>query len=78
MSQTPVAIPVDHFPAVHVIHANQEDGPQSLTLLELIEAVSEVSETEHEVLATVTYMLNSGRVRLTGNFRDMPIATLCG
>jgi hypothetical protein len=78
MNQTPVAIPVEHFPAIHVVETNQQDEPQALTLLELIDAVSEVSETEAEVLATVTYMLNSGRIRLSGSFRDTPHTKLCG
>ncbi|GEM_PF-2742108 len=78
MNQSPVAIPVEHFPAIHVIETNQDPEPQALTLLELVEAVSEASETEQEVLATVAYMLNSGRVRLSGSFRDTPITKLCG
>jgi hypothetical protein len=78
MNQTNIAIPVDHFPAIHEIPTNPSDEPQSVTLLELIEAVSEVSESEREVLATVTYMLNSGRVRLSGSFCDTPITKLCG
>jgi len=76
MSQIP--IPVDHFPAVHEIQTNPSNPPQSFTLLELVEAVSEVSESEREILATVTYMLNSGRVRLSGSFRDTPVTKLCG
>ena len=38
------------------------------TLLELVNAVSEFAETEAEVLATVVYLVNSGTVRLCGNF----------
>ncbi len=78
MGQTRFAVPVEHFPAVHEIPTNPIDEPQPVTLLELVEAVSEVSESENEVLATVVYMLNSGRVRLSGNFRDTPIRNLCG
>ncbi len=78
MGQASVAVPVDHFPMVHEIDALSADEPRPVTLLELIEAVSEVSETEQEVLATVAYMLNSGRVRLSGSFRDTPVAKLCG
>ena len=72
----PVEIPVDHRPAIYEVETHQGDEPQTVTLLELIDAVSEASETEEEVLATVTYMLGSGRVRLSGNFRDTPVATL--
>ena len=78
MSQTSIEIPIDHRPAIHEIPTSPVEAPQPVTLLELIEAVSEVSETEQEVLATVTYMLNSGRVRLSGNFRDTPVEKLCG
>ena len=39
------------------------------TLLELVQAVAEVTEDEHEVVATVLHLLRSGRVRLTGNLR---------
>lgn len=78
MGQTNIAIPVDHIPMIHEIPTNPSNEPQPVTLLELVEAVSDVSESEQEVLATVTYMLNSGRVRLSGSFRDTPITKLCG
>ncbi len=42
------------------------------TLLELVRAVSEVVSDENEVVATVVDMLESGRARLTGNFRNLP------
>lgn len=42
------------------------------TLLELVRAVSEVVDDEREVVATVVDMLESGRARLTGNFRSLP------
>ncbi|MDJ0789920.1 MAG: hypothetical protein QNK05_24245 [Myxococcota bacterium] len=42
------------------------------TLLELVQVVSEVARNEREVVATVKDLLRSGRVRLTGNFRDDP------
>jgi hypothetical protein len=38
------------------------------TLLELVNAVSDCARTEAEVIATVVYLVNSGRVRLCGNF----------
>jgi hypothetical protein len=78
MGQTNTVIPVDHRPMIHEIQTNPSSEPQPVTLLELIEAVSEVSESEQEILATVTYMLNSGRVRLSGSFRDSSIIKLCG
>ena len=58
-------IRVDHQQTVHEIDASPSADPPSLTLMDLIEAVSEASETEAEVLATVTFMLQSGRVRLS-------------
>jgi hypothetical protein len=78
MAFVSTVIPIDHHPAIHEIDTNFDEEPQSVTLLELIDAVSEVSDTEQEVVATVSYMLNSGRVRLAGSFRDTPITKLCG
>jgi len=39
------------------------------TLLELVEAVSDSAATDTEIVATVVYLVNSGRVQLCGNFR---------
>jgi len=39
------------------------------TLLELVNAVSEHAQSDAEVIATVVYLVNSGRVRLCGNFK---------
>ncbi len=78
MAQPSTRIPVEHHPVVHAIDTSVEEAPTELTFLELIDAVSEVSDTEQEVIATVSHMLNSGRVRLAGNFRGEPAAQLCG
>ena len=78
MNHASIAISVDHIPVIHEIQTNQSGEPKPVTLLELVKAVSEVSDSEAEILATVTYMLNSGRVRLSGTFRDTPLAKLCG
>jgi hypothetical protein len=43
--------------------------PAESTLLDLVTAVSEYASTESEVVATIVYLVNSGRVRLCGNFR---------
>jgi len=43
---------------------------QQLTLLELVRAVGEVTDDEDEIVATVLHMLQSGSVRLCGNFRN--------
>ena len=48
------------------------DEPEQVTLLELVRAISEVTDDEREVVATVRDMLQSGRVRLCGNFRNTP------
>jgi len=39
-----------------------------MTLLELVNAVSGYAESEAELIATVVYLVNSGRVRPCGNF----------
>ena len=39
------------------------------TLLELVRAVSEATDDDREVVATIMHLLHSGRVRLVGNFR---------
>ena len=43
--------------------------PAESTLLDLVIAVSEYATTESEVVATIVHLVNSGRVRLCGNFR---------
>jgi len=39
------------------------------TLLDLVTAVSDVTDSEDEVVATVVHLVNSGAVRLCGTFR---------
>jgi hypothetical protein len=73
MAQPIRSIPVEHSPSIHEIDPNPEQSPLRLTLLELVQAVTEVSHSENEVVATVVYMLRSGRVQLAGNFRDEPL-----
>jgi len=46
---------------------------RSTTLLALVRAVSEVTQDDREVVATILHMLRSGEVRLCGNFRNAPI-----
>ncbi len=38
------------------------------TLLELVHAISESADSEDEIMAAVMHMLESGQVRLRGNF----------
>ena len=51
-------------------------GHEKVTLLELVDAVCEVTDDDQEVVATVLSMLESGRVALCGNFRGHPISDL--
>jgi hypothetical protein len=44
--------------------------PHPCTLLELVRVLSEITDDEHEVVATAIHMICSGSVRLIGNFRD--------
>jgi len=41
----------------------------NITLLELVTEVSSHAASDAEVIATVVYLVNSGRVRLCGTFR---------
>jgi hypothetical protein len=44
------------------------------TLLELVQTVSASARNDEEVVATVAYLVNSGRVRLCGTFAGSRIA----
>lgn len=48
--------------------------PRNVTLLDLVTVVSELAESEGELIATVVHMVNSGSVRLCGNFRGARFA----
>jgi hypothetical protein len=78
MAESITAIPIDHRPMIHCIEPSQDADPRPLTLLEVIDAVSEVTDDEQEIVATVQWMLRSGRVRLVGSFRETPIQQLVG
>jgi hypothetical protein len=43
------------------------------TLLELVQCVNEVTDDENEVVVAVVNLVNSGRVRLCGNFAGAKI-----
>ncbi len=47
--------------------------PVECTLLDLVQAVSKLTEEEQEVVAVVVSLVNSGRVRLCGNFAGAKI-----
>jgi len=61
-------------PQTFPIH-QQAHGFGDFTLLDLVQAVCEVTADDREVVATVRHLLRSGRVRLCGNFRDTPLET---
>ena len=42
---------------------------RNVTLLDLVSAVAKYARSDREVIATVAYMVNGGRVRLCGNFK---------
>jgi hypothetical protein len=42
--------------------------PTTTTLLDLIQIVGQCTTRDDEVVATVAYLVNSGKVRLCGNF----------
>ena len=73
-----VSIPIEHFRRVHEIETQSVSDPDEVTLLELIEAVSEYSQSEREVIATVMHMLRSGHVQLSGTYSEPASAKLCG
>ena len=47
--------------------------PFTTTLLDLVQSVSAVTTDDHEVVTTITALVNSGRVRLRGNFAGAKI-----
>ena len=76
----PMAGPIPHSLAVAQAALDQDswlqpatqsalsaDQPRlDCTLLEVIDAISDVADNDDEVLATLAYMLDSGRVQLSG------------
>ena len=42
---------------------------RNTTLLDLVSAVAKYARSDSELIATVAYMVNSGRVQLCGNFK---------
>ena len=47
--------------------------PSKYTLLDLVQTVSNFAISDDEVVATVAYLINSGKVRLCGNFAGAKI-----
>ena len=50
------------------------EEPLRVTLLELVEAINDVTSDDAEVVATVLQMIETGRVRLSGIFRNLPVS----
>ncbi len=48
------------------------------TLLELTAAVAETTASDHEALAVIASLIDSGRVRLIGEFRVADVRTALG
>lgn len=65
---TAVPVTVDFAP---------DEAPRETTLLEVVRVLEEITTDEREVVATVLWMLRSGRIKLCGNFRDTPIEDFC-
>ena len=42
-----------------------------VTLLDLVRTIQDVARSDAEVVAVITYLVNSGRVVLSGNFAGM-------
>ncbi|MCG8591163.1 MAG: hypothetical protein MJE66_17875 [Proteobacteria bacterium] len=59
--------------AAATVTSLRAEEPQTVTLLELVRTLSEITDDDREVVATVLHLLRSGQVRLCGNFRDAPI-----
>jgi hypothetical protein len=47
--------------------------PSKLTLLDLVHAISDWAASDTETVATVAYLINSGRVVLSGTFAGAKI-----
>ena len=47
--------------------------PRKTTLLNLVQTVSDYATSDAEVVATVVYLINSGKVLLCGNFAGAKI-----
>ncbi len=50
-----------------------EEVGQVMTLLDLVSSIAASAETDAEVVAAVTDLINSGKIRLIGNFRGADV-----
>ena len=53
-----------------VVQNVEEPTPEPCvtTLLDLVAAVAESAQTDREIVATITHLINSGQIKLVGNF----------
>lgn len=51
----------------------EASGESSITLLDLVAAIADQAESDDEILTAVTDLINSGRVKLVGNFRGADV-----
>ena len=79
---TTVSIPIEYLRQVHVVETVNDcdfsSDDDAISLRDLVAAVAEFSDSEREVVATVTHMLRSGRVSLSGRYEELPMTKLCG
>ena len=66
-----VALQIDQRLALEGLEA--KGLQQQCTLLELVQAIADVTDNEDEIVTTALHLLGSGQVKLAGNFRDEPI-----
>ncbi len=52
---------------------SQRQEARVTTLLDLVAAVAESAKSESEVVATVTHLINSGKIKLVGNFQGADV-----
>jgi len=50
-----------------------EETPSTITLLELVAAIADCTDSEDEVIAAVAHLINTRQVLLVGNFRGSDV-----
>jgi hypothetical protein len=49
------------------------EGQREITLLELVTAVAEVARSDAEVVAAVSHLINTRKIRLVGSFQGADV-----
>jgi len=70
------SIQADVFAAAVARHRASGRGPRPTTLLELVRSISEVTDDDREIVATVLHLLQTRQVRLCGILRESPVEDL--